>query len=355
MAVDVFISYHSASSQGIAGTIKNKLENMGYSCWHSGKDMGSGDYASGIMQALTQCRIFLLILNKASSESAHVLNELEVVTNRLARKEEVTIIPFQVADEEISPAAQYYIGRHHWIDATQPPMDKAITELVNQISGLLHTEEDIADREQAEKRERKKAFGKTIFCGLAAAALVYGLRSLPEDYAENMPYYLIHILLVSAPMMQLLFEKHEKAAKRSGDLALYMIIGAALVFVVEFFGIHSWEALGDVEKMYKTVVAIKLSDFTREVIFCGGAYFLLTFYPWHRELTKSGKWKPLWKLVCLLTAVWTMAVSVVFAQTAYLNTQGSIAAVGLCLWGVVTGLYIILYGIMERVSMRNQL
>lgn len=350
----MFISYHSVSSEALAGTIKNKLESMGYSCWYSGKDMGGGDYASGIMEALTQCRVFLLLLNKASSESAHVLNELEVVTNRLARKEEVTIIPFLVADEEISPAAQYYIGRHHWINATNPPMDKHITELANQITALLYTKEDIADMERAQKAERRTVFAKTVFCLLAAAALVFGYRSMPADYGTKSLYYLIHVLLVSVPLMQLLFENHGQAAKRGADIAVYLTIAAVLVFMVDFFNLRSWSALAKVEQMYKVVTAIKLSDFTREVIFHGGAYFLLVFYPWHRELMRSGKWKFLWTLICLLTAVWTMVISAIYALTAYQNTQGSLAATGLCLWGVATGGYIIFHWIIQRRSMRNQ-
>jgi len=354
MSVDVFISYHSASSQEIARSIKTKLENMGYSCWYSGKDMGGGDYASGIMQALTQCRIFLLILNKASSESAHVLNELEVVTNRLAKKENVVIMPFHVADKEISPAAQYYISRHHWIDATKPPMAKHIDELAIQISQLLSTEEDLLDMEQAKKGERMRFWFKMVFSLLITAALVYGYRALPPTYDAHKVYYLIHILLVSAPMVLLLFENHEKAAERSSNLANYMIIAAVVIFVLNYFDLRSWESLSQIEKVFKTLSKITRDDFTREVIFYGGGYLLLVFYPWHRTLMKTGEARLFWTGVSLLTALWLIVVSYLFVMSVLRAAEVSLAATGLCLWGVPVGLYIIFHNIAERRALKNK-
>ena len=352
MKVDVFISYHSASSQEIAGAIKNRLESNGYSCWYSGKDMGGGDYASGIMQALTQCRVFLLILNQASSESAHVLNELEIVTNRMAKKEDVTIIPFKVAREDISPAAQYYINRHHWIDATKSTLDKHISELVEQLGEILDTEEDKREKEAAKKKERRIFWAKLLFCLVAAAGLVYGFRMLPADYEAEKMYYLIHLLLVSAPMLMLLFEKYERASRYSGDFAGYMIVASVVIFIAIYFNLRSWEAVMDAERILKVIKGISASDFTQEVIFYGGAYALLVFYPWHSLLMKTGGIKILWFLVCLLTGVWTAVISVLNARSA-MAVEGNWAGVALCLWGVLAGVYIVYHNIAERRAMRN--
>lgn len=351
MKIDVFISYHSETSQALAGKIANRLESMGYNCWFSGKNLGGGDYASGIMDALNECRVFLLILNKAASESAHVLNELEIATNRLNHKEELTIIPFRVTDEEIGPAAQYYISRHHWVDATNPPMDRHITELVNQVAALLHTPEDLAEMERAKKAERRQIFLKTLFCAAMAAALGFGYWTLMKTGETQHLYYLMHILLVSAPMLQLLFEKHRQADRRAADLAQYLLIAAAVIFFVDVFDLRSLKSLGEVERIYDMVVSLERSDFTENVIFYGGAYILLLFYPWHRELMKTGKWKFLWTLVCLLTAVWTMAVCILQAKTV---GQGNVIAAGICLWGVIAGGYIIFHGILEHRKMRNK-
>jgi len=136
MNVDVFISHHTNSSLHIVEAIVNRLESNGIRCWYAPRDT-QGAYASSIMDAIDGCSIFLLILNKPSSESVHVLNELDLATKRLSRKENIRIIPFHTADEDISKDAQYYLGRLHWIDATKPSMIERINELVKEISPLV--------------------------------------------------------------------------------------------------------------------------------------------------------------------------------------------------------------------------
>ena len=140
MNVDVFISHHTDSSRHIVAAVANQLESMGIRCWYSSRDIIGGDYASSIMQALTSCKVFLLVLNRPASESAHVLNELEIATNRLSKREEVAIVPFHIADDEIALAAQYYLRRHHWIDAMTPPMYQRVEELGRHVALLLGRE-----------------------------------------------------------------------------------------------------------------------------------------------------------------------------------------------------------------------
>lgn len=140
MNIDVFISHHTGSSHHIVEAISNKLESVGIRCWQSGKNLHGGDYASGIMEAIESCKVFLLVLNRPASESAHVLNELEIATDRLSHKQDITILPFHIADTEISSAAKYYIKRHHWIDAMDPPMWQHVDELAEQVMILLGRE-----------------------------------------------------------------------------------------------------------------------------------------------------------------------------------------------------------------------
>jgi len=153
MNIDVFISYHTDSSHHIVEAIVNKLEGMGIRCWYSEKYLIGGDYASGIMEALSKCRVFLLVLNKPASESAHVLNELEIVTDRLSKKENVIILPFHIADTEINPAAKYYIKRHHWIDAMNPPMQERINELAGRIQSMLEMSEPAREQKPSQQKQ----------------------------------------------------------------------------------------------------------------------------------------------------------------------------------------------------------
>lgn len=150
MNIDVFVSHHTKSSLHIVEGIVNKLESNGIRCWYAPRDT-EGAYASSIARALNSCSVFLLILNRPASESVHVLNEIDMACKRLTRNEDVKIIPFHVADEEIGEDAQYYLGRLHWIDAMTPPMYQRIDELVSHISRLLGKENAKAETGSEEK------------------------------------------------------------------------------------------------------------------------------------------------------------------------------------------------------------
>jgi len=138
--VDVFISHHTNTSLHIVEKIVSQLEKRDVKCWYAPRNT-EGDYAGSIVRAVKQCRVFVLVLNKDASESPHVLNELNLVTQRLVKKELVDVIPFHTADEEISDEANYYIGRMNWIDATVPPMGARIDELVRKITFSLKTDD----------------------------------------------------------------------------------------------------------------------------------------------------------------------------------------------------------------------
>ncbi len=136
MEVDVFISHHTSSSLHIVEAIVSRLEGEGIRCWYAPRDT-QGSYAGIIARAIASCKVFLLVLNKPASESPHVLNEIDLVTKRLTKGDEVSIIPFHIADDDIAVDAQYYIGRLHWIDAMTPPMYKRVEELCKHVAKSL--------------------------------------------------------------------------------------------------------------------------------------------------------------------------------------------------------------------------
>ncbi len=154
MDIDVFISHHTDSSIHIVEAIVNNLESNGIKCWYAPRDT-KDDYAGSITRAIKQCKVFILVLNKDASESPHVLNELNAVTKRLSKREEVHIIPFHTADNEISDEADYYIGRMHWIDAMTPPMYQRIDELVEKVALTLNKKVDLSHINKKTPAEQK--------------------------------------------------------------------------------------------------------------------------------------------------------------------------------------------------------
>ena len=132
MKIDVFISYHTESSRTITEAIVNKLEHKGIRCWYAPRDV-EGTYAGSIKRAIDSCSVFLVVLNKAASESRHVLNEIDIAFSR----SDVVIIPFHIADKDISDDARYYLGRIHWIDGMTPDLNDRIEELSERILHAL--------------------------------------------------------------------------------------------------------------------------------------------------------------------------------------------------------------------------
>lgn len=133
MKPDVFISYHHDSSFSMAQSVAIRLETLGLRCWYAPRDV-SGSYAGSIVKAIEECSVFLLILNKEASYSPHVLNEIEIAFKRLP---EITIVPFHIADKDISKDARYYLSRMHWVDGIAPPFEARLEDLSNNILNTL--------------------------------------------------------------------------------------------------------------------------------------------------------------------------------------------------------------------------
>ena len=129
---DVFISYEH-QSKSIADNICSVLERNKIRCWYAPRDV-IGDYATSIVEAISNTKIFILILNEDSSNSMHVLNEVEMAYKRGSN---VTILPFKIDNKTLSMAMEYYVKRLHWIDASDKSLDIAINELMLKIASLL--------------------------------------------------------------------------------------------------------------------------------------------------------------------------------------------------------------------------
>ncbi len=133
---DVFISYQH-DSKTIADNIVNFLESRKIRCWYAPRDV-VGDYATSICNAISNSKIFVLILNGSSSHSNHCLNEVEMAYR--ANEENngnIAIMPFRVDNKELNRAMEYYVKRLHWIDATNNSLEDAICNLYEKICAVL--------------------------------------------------------------------------------------------------------------------------------------------------------------------------------------------------------------------------
>lgn len=137
--MDVFISYHTQSAGDAVEKICEALENAGISCWYAPRNVGA-NYAQSIVEAIRGCRVFLLVLNKESNLSAHVLNEVNCAFDRFRNHEDITLLPFRIDDCALSDDVYYYLGRIHIMDGACPPEIVRIQELVARVSVILGKE-----------------------------------------------------------------------------------------------------------------------------------------------------------------------------------------------------------------------
>ena len=135
MGIDVFISYHTSTSSHITKAICNCLEATGIRCWYAPRDT-VGSYANSITNAISECKVFVVVLNREASFSEDVLNEMNLAFERVRKGENIVILPFHTSTDEISNDAKYYLGRIHWIDAINPPIEERIKELSLKIKSL---------------------------------------------------------------------------------------------------------------------------------------------------------------------------------------------------------------------------
>lgn len=122
-----FISY-SSKDKNIADNLCAKLESRGIKVWYAPRDIISGDYAGAIVDAITRCTQFIVILSQNSVKSDHVLNEIDLAFSQIQKG--VRFLPLKIDEGEMGPSFMYYLSRQHWMDAHIPPLEKRLEEFV---------------------------------------------------------------------------------------------------------------------------------------------------------------------------------------------------------------------------------
>lgn len=132
MAQDVFISYATLDKR-IADTVCATLESNNIKCWMAPRDILPGiDFAESIINAIEECRVFVLILSKNSSISPHVLREINK-----AASNSIAILSFIIEEVTLSKSMEYYLSTDHWLNAISPPLSKHIHNLALTVEKLI--------------------------------------------------------------------------------------------------------------------------------------------------------------------------------------------------------------------------
>jgi hypothetical protein len=134
MATDVFIS-HSSIDSHVADAICAFLESRRVRCWMAPRDILPGEeWGDSILRGIQDCRIMVLIFSKSANDSGPVRSEVDRAVN--ARK---VLIPFRIENVAPTGAMEFHIGRRHWLEAYQPPMEKHLELLGRAVRDALKT------------------------------------------------------------------------------------------------------------------------------------------------------------------------------------------------------------------------
>jgi TolB-like protein/tetratricopeptide (TPR) repeat protein len=124
----LFVSYASHDAE-VAQNACSALEAAGFPCWMAPRDVVPGTlYADGIVRAINESQILVLILSGHAIASAHVGKELE----RAASKRH-PIIVLRTDAAPLTPAFEYFLSESQWIEAGPDGTDAAIAKLVRAV------------------------------------------------------------------------------------------------------------------------------------------------------------------------------------------------------------------------------
>jgi TIR domain len=132
MPAQIFISYSSAD-KNIADAVCAGLEQARLRCWIAPRDIIAGDvYGEAILDAISACRVIVVIFSAKADLSGQVLREVERAVG--AGK---VVIPFRIEDVKPSKAMEFFLSASHWLDAFSPPIERHIVALSDQLETLL--------------------------------------------------------------------------------------------------------------------------------------------------------------------------------------------------------------------------
>ena len=137
---DVFLS-HSSKDKAIADAAVACIESRKIRCWVAPRDIVAGsDWSESIIDGINGASVMVLILSENSNVSKQVLREIERAANR-----GIPILPFRVADIELSKSLEYFLSSAHWLDAYQGKVKDNIEILANNVANVLEKQDAIVE------------------------------------------------------------------------------------------------------------------------------------------------------------------------------------------------------------------
>lgn len=131
MTHEVFISY-SSKNKNAAQAVCHILEQNRIKCWMAPRDISGGcSYGDVIDEAISACKVFVLVFSEQSAVSQWVQAELNI-----AFTEQRHIIPFRIDEAPLKGSNRLILNQAHWIDA-YPDYEVKFRDLVDSVAKAL--------------------------------------------------------------------------------------------------------------------------------------------------------------------------------------------------------------------------
>jgi len=131
--VDVFVS-HASLDATVAHALVAGLERLDLRCWIAPRDVLPGSvYADGIVQAINDARVCVLVLSAHAIASPHVRKELERASSKGR-----PIIALCIDDAPLSNAFEYFLSESQWLKAGAGDPSATAAKVAEAIRQHLH-------------------------------------------------------------------------------------------------------------------------------------------------------------------------------------------------------------------------
>lgn len=138
-----FISHAKADAKK-AQEIAASLEERGLKCWIAPRDVKAGRaYGDEIIRGIESAKAFVLVLSKASNESAFVAREVERAVSK-----QKPIFAIRLASVEPAPSLELFISGTQWIDAFSGKLGPHIDRLAKLLAEEEGAEPAIAESQK---------------------------------------------------------------------------------------------------------------------------------------------------------------------------------------------------------------
>jgi TolB-like protein/Flp pilus assembly protein TadD len=153
LSQDVFVSYASQDA-AVANSVVEALERQGIRCWIAPRDVAPGAlYADGIIRAINEAKVFVLVLSASSIASKHVGKEVERASSKGR-----PVIALKVDAAPLTTSLEYFLSESQWIEVGAGGLEAATTQLAEAIRRYLDSSSP-APRANADQPRSRPATG----------------------------------------------------------------------------------------------------------------------------------------------------------------------------------------------------